>query len=128
MAELTKSQQEPNLTIHTVTGTLVPLELGEWIAAYNQAGATLKTLWDMRQCVMEGFASVNVASAASATAIFVNRDFNRRTAWVSDKPSTYGILRMMVAHSDKHEPVEVGAFTDVDSAMEWLDEIDRSVQ
>jgi len=128
MAERSTIQQQSNLTIHTVTGTLVPLELGEWIAEYNQAGATFKTLWDMRECVMEGFASVNVASAASATAIFVDRDFNRRTAWVSDKPSTYGILRMMVAHSELHAPVEVGAFSDVESAMAWLDEIDRSVQ
>lgn len=128
MAELSTTQQEPNLTIHTVTGTLVPLQLGEWIAEYNQAGATLKTLWDMRDCVMEGFASVNVASAATATAIFLDQDFQRRTAWVSDKPATYGILRMMVAHSDLHAPVEVGAFTDVESAITWLDEIDRSVQ
>lgn len=128
MAELSTLQQEPNLTIHTVTGTLAPLELGEWIAAYNQAGATLKTLWDMRDCVMEGFASVNVAGAAAATAIFLDQDFQRRTAWVSDKPATYGILRVIVAHSDKHAPVEASVFTDVESAIAWLDEFDRSVQ
>lgn len=124
MAELSTTQQEPNLTIHTVTGTVVPIEIGEWMVAYNQSGATLKTLWDMRDCIMEDFTNMNVSGAADATAVFLDQDFQRRTAWVSDKPANYGILRMMVAHAHKHEPVDVSAFMDMDSAIAWLDELD----
>jgi hypothetical protein len=109
------------LTIHTVTGEVLPEEVSVKIKTYNESGPTKFILWDFSQATLNKIPSRQVESFVTLTKQYSSLRKGGKTALVFSSDLGFGLGRVYDIHQDLVESeIPHMTFRSKELALKWL--------